>query len=228
MSTAQEQAHIVWEAEGAQLVEYSFEKNTHLLSLIAEQARPHLTQRDITVFNKECKQPRLDGFFSDDSIGYFFSNSVARSNPMTPEMKRMLEIVNEKLGGAEFNGLLINLYRDGSDCVGAHSDAEKGLDPTSGVISISIGSERKFRVRRKVPKQAGVIMHDVYTRNMFGLQMRGPNFQKNYTHEIVAEKGVMAERISITARRHVPEDEQKLLREYEQRMQRKRSISAAM
>lgn len=227
MSSPQQEIRIVWEAEGAQLLEYSFEEHADLLYQIAGQARPYLTQRNVMVFNKKCKQPRLDGFFSDDSIGYFFANTLARSNPMTPEMKQMLGIVNEKLGGAGFNGFLINLYRDGSDRVGAHSDAEKGLDPTSGVISISIGSERKFRVRRKVPKQAGVIVHDVYTRNMFGLQMRGRDFQKNFKHEIVAEKGVVAERISITARRHIPEDEQKLLRAYEQRMQRKRSISAS-
>ena len=40
--------------------------------------------------------------------------------------------------------------------------------------------------------------------------MRGPTFQRKYTHEIPAQSNVLGERISLTFRKHVPEEEARL------------------
>ena len=62
----------------------------------------------------------------------------------------LLKIVNE-LTQNNFNGILVNHYCDGNQYIGAHSDDEKELG-TNGVVSISYGSERKFRIREKKTK----------------------------------------------------------------------------
>ena len=46
--------------------------------------------------------------------------------------------------GIKFNGCLINLYRDGNDCMGWHSDNEKELDSEKSIASLSLGSSRDF------------------------------------------------------------------------------------
>lgn len=40
--------------------------------------------------------------------------------------------------------------------------------------------------------------------------MLGPTFQSEYTHEIPAQAKVLGERISLTFRKHVPEEEARL------------------
>ena len=82
---------------------------------------------------------------------------------------------------------------DGNDYIGAHSDDELGLDKV-GVVSISYGAERIFRIRDKKTKQ---IICDESTTHC-----SGGDFQKHYTHEIPVQKKVKNSRISFTFRKH--------------------------
>lgn len=109
---------------------------------------------EIIVFGKVCKQQRSVGFFSDKSIGYHYSNKLMASKPLSPNMKELLLTVNILLG-TEFNGMLMNTYKDGNDYIGAHSDSEIGIE--QGVVSLSFGAERNFRIRSKRDK---TILHE--------------------------------------------------------------------
>ena len=80
--------------------------------------------------------------------------------------------------GAEFNGVLVNKYMNGSDYISAHSDDETSLDTTIGVVSLSYGAERIFRIRNKNDK---TIVCDEPTTHC-GILHMGGNFQKVYTH----------------------------------------------
>jgi alkylated DNA repair dioxygenase AlkB len=102
------------------------------------------------------------------------------------------------LYGAEFNGILVNRYTCGSDYISAHSDDESKLDKV-GVVSVSYGAMRTFRVRDKKTKK---IMIDVPMISGKLLHMGG-NFQLEFTHEIPAEKKVYEVRYSFTFRRHL-------------------------
>ena len=99
----------------------------------------------------------------------------------------------------DYNGILINKYLDGNDCIGKHSDDERGLDAKIGVIAISYGAVRKFRIRNKI---TGKIEIDVPTGASKIIQMAG-NFQKEFTHEIPIEKKVKEVRYSFTFRKHI-------------------------
>ena len=151
---------------------------------------------EIIIFGKKCKQQRNIGFFSDKSIGYKYSKKFMESKPLTNNMSELLEIVNNIIG-AQFNGILVNKYMDGNDYIGAHSDDETGLDCV-GVISISYGAERIFRIREKKTKQH---IYDEVTSHFSILHMGG-NFQKLYTHEIPIQKKIKESRISFTFRKH--------------------------
>jgi alkylated DNA repair dioxygenase AlkB len=60
------------------------------------------------------------------------------------------------LFNTNYNGILVNKYKSGEDYISKHSDDEKNLDD-SGVISISYGATRKFRIR---DKKTNVIVKD--------------------------------------------------------------------
>jgi alkylated DNA repair dioxygenase AlkB len=118
------------------------------------------------------------------------------SKPLSQSMSELLLVINMVVG-AKFNGILVNKYIDGNDYISAHSDDETGLDSV-GVISISYGSERKFRIRNKETKE---IMCDESTTHCSILHMGG-DFQKLYTHEIPIQKKIKEPRISFTFRKH--------------------------
>lgn len=106
-----------------------------------------------------------------------------KSKPLSKSMTELLAVIN-KMIGTEFNGVLVNKYVDGNDYISAHSDDENGLDRLVGVVSLSYGAERIFRIRDKQNKE---IVCDEITSHCIILHMGG-NFQKLYTHEIPIQK----------------------------------------
>lgn len=153
---------------------------------------------EIKIFDKICHQQRSIGFYSDTSMGYNYSNTITPSKKMKPCLRELLIYVNDKFD-ADFNGILINKYENGEEYIGKHSDDEKGLRPNCGVIAMSFGAVRKFRIRDKITNK---IVLDVPTNPNKIIQMAG-NFQKEFTHEIPVEKKVKECRYSLTFRRHL-------------------------
>ena len=169
-----------------------------LLEQCVSYVEPQLEERpEIIIYGKPCKQARNVGFFSDTSIGYKYSKKLMKSKPLSNCMTELLDIIN-KMMRAEFNGVLVNKYMDGSDYISAHSDDETSLDTTIGVVSISYGAERIFRIRNKNDKS---IVCDEPTTHC-GILHMGVNFQKVYTHEIPIQKKIKESRISFTFDKH--------------------------
>ncbi len=150
----------------------------------------------IKIYGKTCHQRRCVGFFSDDSIGYQYSKQLSLSKPMTISLLELLTHVNA-IFGTNYNGILVNKYKSGEDYISRHSDDEKNLDD-SGVIAISYGATRTFRIRDKKTKK---IVKDFPLISYNMLQMGG-SFQQEFTHEIPIERKIKDERISFTFRRH--------------------------
>ena len=83
---------------------------------------------------------RRMGFFSNLSEGYKFAGTIVKSQPLTTPFVNILDPLNVELS-TEFNGVLVNDYRNGLDHVDAHSDNEKEL--SNGVVAaITTGASR--------------------------------------------------------------------------------------
>lgn len=165
--------------------------------IIDDIADKLIVKPKIILFGKECSQQRDVGFFSNESEGYKYSNKLMASQPLTDNMKLLLAFVNN-LHSSEYNGILINRYDSGEQYIGAHSDDETSLDK-KGVIALSYGAERKFRIRDKITKK---IRLDVPLSHLSIIHMGG-EFQKEFTHEVPVEKKVKGKRISLTFRKHL-------------------------
>ncbi len=151
----------------------------------------------IVVFGKQAIQHRNIGFFSNTSIGYHYSRQLSASKPLTESLTELLNLINS-IFESDFNGILINEYPDGEHYIGKHSDDESALS-NAGVVCISYGASRKFRIRNKLTNE---IVMDIPTKSQEILIMRG-DFQKEFTHEIPVEKKVKSKRISFTFRKHL-------------------------
>lgn len=174
-----------------------FENNELLEKCILDMTDKLVVNPKSKIYNKEITFHRSIGFFSDTSIGYKYTNQIQTSIALSENMKILLDIINNKYNTV-YNSILVNKYNDGSDYIGKHSDDEKYLDK-SGVLAISYGATRIFRVRNK---SDNVIVLDVNVNNGDILIMKG-EFQKEFTHEIPVQKKVKNCRYSLTFRKHL-------------------------
>ena len=96
-----------------------------------------------------------------------------------------------KLG---YNAVLCNLYRNGNDSVGLHSDAEPEMGPV--IASVSLGAERLFRLRER----NGTVAFAQRLSHGSLFIMAGMT-QKNFRHEVPKEADADQPRINLTFRR---------------------------
>jgi alkylated DNA repair dioxygenase AlkB len=151
----------------------------------------------IKFMGKIVYQQRDVGFFSNETEGYYYSGKLTSSKPLKPNLLELLIFVNT-LFGSSFNGILVNRYNDGTNYISEHSDNENTLDDI-GVVAISYGAIRKFRIRNKLTKEKVI---DIPTTS-YSLMQMGGNFQNEFLHGIPIEKKIMDVRYSLTFRKHI-------------------------
>lgn len=102
----------------------------------------------------------------------------------------------------QYRGVLLNLYRDGADCIGFHSDDEPEIEPLSPIASVSLGAVRTFVLRPR-SKQVPAASRETAIPLAHGscLVMRGA-IQKEFRHGIPREPGAEGPRVNLTFRKY--------------------------
>jgi len=103
-------------------------------------------QEQAALFGKKIPLPRLTAWYGDH--GYRYSGIQHEPAALTPLLSTLKSAI-EDLTGAMFNTVLINLYRDGQDSMGWHSDDETTLGLEPEIASLSLGAERRFHFRHR-------------------------------------------------------------------------------
>lgn len=152
------------------------------------QDRLRLGGRDVTA-------PRRVSWHGDPHCVYRYSGARHDPIPWFPELAALRDSVVTAAGHG-FNCALLNLYRDGQDSMGWHSDdeAELGADPV--VASVSLGAERRFRFRsRYEPEETHALMlgHG-------SLLLMQPGCQGRWRHALPKAAAVVSPRINVTFR----------------------------
>ena len=101
------------------------------------------------------------------------------------------------LVGVRFNSVLANLYRDGRDSVGWHSDDEPELGATPVIASLSFGATRTFRLRSRATRESALSIELAHG----SLLVMAGDTQRLYQHALPKRAGVMRPRINLTFRR---------------------------
>ena len=155
-------------------------------------------QDEIKIFGKSILQPRLSAIYGDHGISYTYSGLKMPVNSWTEE----LEVLKDKVEGksqSQFNLVLINLYRDGNDSMGWHSDDEKELGKNPMIASISFGENRNFKLRPKKNNPDG----QSFSINLESgsLLIMKAETQHFWQHSIRKSKKVLGPRINLTFRK---------------------------
>jgi hypothetical protein len=90
-------------------------------------------------------RPRLVKWVGD--FGYEYSGITHPPLAWPPLLKAIREQVEIQVFGesrGQFQGVLLNHYRDGNDGVGFHADNERTIKRDSPIASLSFGAERRF------------------------------------------------------------------------------------
>lgn len=102
----------------------------------------------------------------------------------------------ERTTGHTYNSCLLNLYHNGDEGMGWHSDDEKELDATSPIASISLGARRKFAFRHKLDKKTVSLFLEHGS-----LLIMHPPIQEHWQHSLLKTKTVANPRINLTFRK---------------------------
>ncbi|MBX2810608.1 MAG: alpha-ketoglutarate-dependent dioxygenase AlkB [Myxococcales bacterium] len=154
------------------------------------------SQRPITVFGKEVLQPRLIGWAG--LCPYRYSNQTLAPKPYGPVLHALLRDI-QAVTGLEFNHVLLNRYRNGSDHMGPHADDEPELGPSPQIAALSLGASRKFVLEPK-PKK---LRHRkvVMSLEPGSLMVMGGRIQHGWRHAVPKQLKVENERINVTFRK---------------------------
>ena len=150
----------------------------------------------IVVYGKEHTIPRLQCWLGDAGLNYTYSGKTLQPLPWHPALSALCAALNRQTGQG-FNSVLCNLYRDGQDAMGWHSDDEPELGDAPVIGSISLGAERDFALRPKgATRMSGklALPHG-------SLLMMEAGMQSRWQHSLPRRAGVRAARINLTFRR---------------------------
>jgi len=153
-------------------------------------------QDDVKVFGKIYTQPRLTSLHSNSLSTYTYAGLTLQPHPMTTELLALVERMQD-VCNHEFNCVLLNLYRDGSDSNGWHADNEKELGVNPQIASISFGANRFFHFKHRRIKSENYKM-ELHHGSL--LLMEGP-MQDHWLHQIPKTKKPLSPRINLTFRK---------------------------
>ena len=162
------------------------------------------SRNEVVMMGKTIKIPRKQTAFGDQGLSYNFSGVSVPAQPWIPLLKGLRDHLAETLG-EEFNFVLVNRYKDGSDYIGEHRDDEKDLVSKSSIASLSFGQKRDFVFKHRDTKGKNASRKDIEPIKLcleHGslLVMKYPTNTFWY-HSLPVRKSAPGTRINLTFRR---------------------------
>jgi alkylated DNA repair dioxygenase AlkB len=142
--------------------------------------------------------PRMTAWYADAGLTYSYSGVTHHAIEWTPTLLEIRREV-EAAANAPFNSLLLNLYRDGQDSIGYHTDAEPELGVNPVIASISLGAVRQF-----VLKHIKTGAKHKFDLAAGSLLLMGGTCQHHWVHGVPKTKAAVGPRINLTFRDIVP------------------------
>jgi alkylated DNA repair dioxygenase AlkB len=146
------------------------------------------------MFGKLIETKRKVGWYGQYPFEYTYSKITKKALPWTVELEK-LKAICEKQTGETYNSCLLNLYHDGSEGMGWHSDGEKDLKKNGSIASMSFGAVRKFAFKhRETAEKVEVILEHGSLLEMAG------TCQTHWLHRLPPTTKVTQPRINLTFR----------------------------
>ncbi|MGB7959409.1 MAG: alpha-ketoglutarate-dependent dioxygenase AlkB [Nitrososphaeraceae archaeon] len=149
---------------------------------------------EANILGKHIITKRKVAWYGNSDYSYAYSNTTKQALAWTRELSVLKRLV-EEITGESFNSCLLNLYHNGNEGLGWHSDDEKSIGKYTPIASLSFGAERKFSFKHKQTKQTVslVLGHGSL------LVMKGAT-QTNWLHSLPKSNRITQARINLTFR----------------------------
>jgi alkylated DNA repair dioxygenase AlkB len=151
-------------------------------------------QDEVVIFGQRRILSRKVAWMGDAGFTYSYSGTSKTASPLTPALLLIKKRVEQQCAH-RFNSCLMNLYHDGSDGMGWHSDDEKTLGRNPVIASVSFGAERVFKLKHRESKE----IVSVLLENGSLLVMKGAT-QHHWIHAMPKTKKITTPRINLTFR----------------------------
>jgi alkylated DNA repair dioxygenase AlkB len=152
-------------------------------------------QADTALVNGQIvKSARQFAWYADGPFRYTHSGLLREALPWDLPILHTIMRRVERVTGGTFNSCVLNLYQNGSQGMGWHSDRE-AQGAHSLIASVSVGATRKFALRHSASgeKRALLLEHGQL------IVMRGTT-QQHWLHALMRTAKPMGPRISLTFR----------------------------
>lgn len=149
---------------------------------------------ELMMFGRKVITKRKTAWIGDQGIKYTYSHQTKIPTPWTPSLVEIKTHI-ERMTSAKFNACLLNLYHNGQEAMGWHSDDEKELGKNPVIASLSLGTPRKFSFRHKTTKEK--VSLDLAEGQL--LLMKGET-QKYWSHSLHRSAKIKEPRINLTFR----------------------------
>lgn len=152
-------------------------------------------QPEISLFGRSVAIPRLQAWIGDSGADYRYSGTRFQPSAWTSDLDALRSRLSQELN-RPFNSVLVNLYRDGQDCMHWHADDEPELGDAPCIASVSLGAIRDFRFRHRAGQQKSLTL----PLGDGDLLVMGGDCQRHWQHCLPRRKRVTSARINLTFR----------------------------
>ena len=150
----------------------------------------------IRLFGREHDSPRLSCWIGDPGASYRYSGTRFEPRPWTDALLPVRARLREELR-VDFNSVLANLYRDGRDAMGWHSDNEPELGAQPVIASLNLGATRRFVLKHRGDPDRKLALELPHG----SLLVMSGDTQRHYRHALPRTAKPVGARINLTFRR---------------------------
>lgn len=150
----------------------------------------------IRLFGREVDSPRLSCWIGDPQARYRYSGALFEPQPWPAALEPLRQRLRDTVG-VDFNSVLANLYRDGRDAMGWHSDDEPELGVAPVIASLSLGATRRFALKHRRDPERRLALELPHG----SLLVMSGATQRHYRHALPRTARPVGARINLTFRR---------------------------
>ena len=150
---------------------------------------------EVVIFGKHITTKRMMAWFGEAGFDYIYSGSTKTPNPYTDFLLLIQQKIELQID-QQFNSCLLNLYHDGTESMGWHSDNENSLQKNASIAALSFGAERRMVFKHKASGEKVELLLKAGS-----LVVMAGTIQQHWLHAIPKMMKVKEPRISLTFRK---------------------------
>ncbi len=171
---------------------FSIEESNDFFNLLLQNIE--WKNDEAVVYGKHIITKRKAAWYGDKAYSYKYSGIRKEALPWTKSLLLLKQKAEVKTGET-YNSCLLNLYHNGDEGMGWHSDNESTLQTKAAIASFSFGAERKFAFKHK---KTGEIVSLILENG--SLLLMKDTTQIHWLHSLPKTKKISGARINLTFR----------------------------